>query len=178
MNADERRFKTKNLCALICVHGRLSTLSKLDPNSNWLFRLATIGNEGAVPKERIRKRSSESRRQDGRSGLDDRKRDTSGPVHVMRGDTRIDTLRQTYGEGFAPGFRGDTHLKTLLDRTGSSSLPEYLKNARRSPAGRSGTEDRADEKPPGIRYASDERFRAAHRKTSALHAGLFRRLAE
>lgn len=32
--------------------------------------------------------------------------------------------------------------------------------------------------PPGIRYASDERFRAAQRKTSALHAGLFRRLAE
>jgi hypothetical protein len=33
-------------------------------------------------------------------------------------------------------------------------------------------------KPSGTRTASDERFRKAHRKTSTLHAGLFRRLAE
>jgi hypothetical protein len=33
-------------------------------------------------------------------------------------------------------------------------------------------------KPAGVRYASDEQFKKAHRKTSALHAGLFRRLAE
>jgi len=157
--------------------GRIA-LSKLDPNSNWPLRFATIGNEGIVPKERIRERSRESRRRDGRLGLDDRKRDTSCPVHEKRGDTRVDTLRQTYGEGFAPGVRGDTHLKTLLDRTGSSSLSEYLKTAGQSPVRRSGTEDRAGQKPPGIRYASDERFREAHRKTSASHAGLFHRLAE
>jgi hypothetical protein len=131
-----------------------------------------------VPKERIRERSTDSRRRNGGAGLDDRKRDTSCPIHEKRGDTRIDTLRQTYGEGFAPGVRGDAHLKTLLDRTGSSSLSEYLKTAGQSPAGRTGTEDRAGQKPPGIRYASSERFREAHRKTSALHAGLFRRLAE
>jgi hypothetical protein len=131
-----------------------------------------------VPKERIRERSRGSRRRDGGSGLDDRKRDTSGPVHEKGCDTRIDTLRQTYGDGFAPGVRGDTHLKTLLDRTGSRSLSEYLKTAGQSPVGRSGAEDLAGQKPSGIRYASDERFREAHRKTSALHAGLFRRLAE
>jgi hypothetical protein len=131
-----------------------------------------------VPKERIRERSRESRRRDGRHGLDDRKRDTSGPVHEKSGDTRIDTLRQTYGEGFAPGVRGDTQLKTLLDRTGSSSLSEYLKTAGQLPVSQSGTEDRANQKPPGIRYASTERFEEVHRKTSALHAGLFRRLAE
>jgi hypothetical protein len=32
--------------------------------------------------------------------------------------------------------------------------------------------------PARVRTASDEQFRKAQRKTSALHAGLFRRLAE
>jgi hypothetical protein len=126
----------------------------------WLLRFATIGREATVPKERIRERS----KRDVRSVPGGHKPDTSGSVDENRGDTRIDTLRQTYGEGFAPGVRGDTHLKTLLDRTGASSLSEYLKTAGQSPA--------------DIRYASSERFREAHRKTSALHAGLFRRLAE
>lgn len=149
------------------------------PNSSWLLRFATIGNEGIVPKERIRERNRKSRgRREGRPRLENRKRDTSDLVAENRGDTRVDTLRQTYGEGFAPGVRGDTHLKTLLDRTGSSSLSDYLKAAGPSRARRRGTEDRADQKLPGIRYASDERFREAHRKTSVLHAGLFRRLAE
>jgi len=30
----------------------------------------------------------------------------------------------------------------------------------------------------GVRYATDEQFRKAQRKTSALHAGLFRRLSK
>jgi hypothetical protein len=34
-----------------------------------------------------------------------------------------------------------------------------------------------DEKPP-VRYATAEQFKKAHEKTSKLHAGLFRRLAE
>jgi hypothetical protein len=33
-------------------------------------------------------------------------------------------------------------------------------------------------KPSDIRFASDEQFKKAHRKTSALHGGLFRRLAK
>jgi hypothetical protein len=37
---------------------------------------------------------------------------------------------------------------------------------------------RMNGKPSGVRFASDEEFRKAHRKTSAQHAGLFRRLAE
>jgi hypothetical protein len=41
-----------------------------------------------------------------------------------------------------------------------------------------GADDRVEQKSPGVRYASDRQFREAHRKTSALHAGLFRRLAE
>jgi hypothetical protein len=31
---------------------------------------------------------------------------------------------------------------------------------------------------PAVRYASEEQFRKAHEKTSKIHAGLFRRLAE
>jgi hypothetical protein len=41
-----------------------------------------------------------------------------------------------------------------------------------------GEEVRESGKPSGIRYASDEQFGKAQRKTSALHAGLFRRLAK
>jgi hypothetical protein len=37
-------------------------------------------------------------------------------------------LRETYGDGFAPGIRGDAHLNTLLERTDSSSLSEYLRS--------------------------------------------------
>jgi hypothetical protein len=39
----------------------------------------------------------------------------------------VDTLRDTYGDGFAPDVRGDMHLDTLLDRTGANSLSDYLK---------------------------------------------------
>lgn len=131
-----------------------------------------------MPKERAGERNKEGQgRKNRRPDLDNRKRDTSGHAREKRGDTRVDTLRKTYGDSFAPGVRGDAHLKTLLDRTGSSSLSDYLKTARQPPV-RQGGEDRVDEKASGIRYASDEQFREAHRKTSALHAGLLRRLAE
>ena len=108
----------------------------------------------------------------------DNRRERSGQVREKRGDIRIDTLRQTYGDSFARGIRGDAHLKTLLDRTGSASLSDYLKTGGRSPLSGKAREDRVNEKIPNIRYASDQRFGEAHRKTSTLHAGLFRRLAE
>jgi hypothetical protein len=50
-------------------------------------------------------------------GLDDRYRDNDGQTRENNGNTRIDTLRQTYGDDFAAGMRGDAHLRTLLDRT-------------------------------------------------------------
>ena len=140
----------------------------------WL-RFARIGNERTMPKERTRERQG---RKDKRPGLDNRARDSSGQIRERRGDTRIDTLRQTYGDSFAPGIRGDAHLKTLLERTGSNSLSDYLKTGGQSPVSGKDTEDRVNEKVPHIRYASDQRFGEAHRKTSTLHAGLFRRLAE
>ena len=49
-------------------------------------------------------------------------------IGEKNGNTRIDTLRNTYGPDFAPGIRGDAHLRTLLDRTGHDTLSEYLKN--------------------------------------------------
>jgi hypothetical protein len=61
-------------------------------------------------------------------GLDGRSRDESGQTRAKNGNTRIDTLRETYGEGFGDGLRGDAHLNTLLDRTGYDSLSEYLRN--------------------------------------------------
>ena len=64
-------------------------------------------------------------------GLDQRHRDDDGWTRMKNGNTRIDTLRQTYGDNFAPGIRGDAHLRTLLDRTGSGSLSDYLRNHKR-----------------------------------------------
>jgi hypothetical protein len=132
-----------------------------------------------MPKERTRDRSRDSRgRKDRQPGLDNRHRDSDGQIREKRGDTRIDSLRQIYGDSFAPGIRGDAHLSTLLERTGSNSLSDYLKTTVQSsiePTEKKGPES---EKFSGIRYASDERFREAHRKTTRLHAGLFRRLSE
>lgn len=64
------------------------------------------------------------------SGLDGRNRNEDGQIRGKNSDTRIDTLRGTYGEDFAPGMRGDAHLGTLLERTGCESLSEYLRRYR------------------------------------------------
>lgn len=61
-------------------------------------------------------------------GRDNRHRDNDGQTRAKNGNTRIDTLRETYGSDFAPGIRGDAHLSTLLERTGSRSLAEYLRD--------------------------------------------------
>ena len=57
-------------------------------------------------------------------GLDGRARDQNPPkagqIRVKRADTKIETLRQEYGEGFAPGFRSDAHLGTVRDKTDKS----------------------------------------------------------
>ena len=60
-------------------------------------------------------------------GLDGRHRDANGRISEKHGNTRVDTLRETYGEGFAPGVRGDAHLHTVLDRTGARSLSDLVK---------------------------------------------------
>jgi hypothetical protein len=47
------------------------------------------------------------------------------------GKTSIGTLRKTYGEGFAPEFRSDDRLSSLLESTGTTSLAEYLEHSKR-----------------------------------------------
>ena len=63
-------------------------------------------------------------------GLDDRCRDLDGSIRRKRGDTLVGTLREEYGEGFAPGMRSDMRLDTLLDESGSDSLSEYRRRRR------------------------------------------------
>jgi len=44
-------------------------------------------------------------------GLDGRHRDKDGEIHHKMGNTRIRTLRDTYGEDFAEGRRSDMKLE-------------------------------------------------------------------
>jgi hypothetical protein len=62
-----------------------------------------------------------------RDGLDNRCRDNDGEIRHKNGATRVGTLRQTYGDNFAPGVRSDMKLDTLLERTGAKSLSHLLK---------------------------------------------------
>jgi len=59
-------------------------------------------------------------------GLDDRCRDLDGEIRQKRGDTLVRTLRKAYGPDFAPGMRGDMRLDTLREREGGS-LSKILK---------------------------------------------------
>jgi hypothetical protein len=60
-------------------------------------------------------------------GLDGRHRDTTGRIDKKHGNTRVGSLRRTYGEHFAIGRRKDMMLKTLLAETGTESLHAYLR---------------------------------------------------
>jgi len=64
-------------------------------------------------------------------GLDQRCRDNDGEIRQKRGDTLVNTLRNTYGEDFAPGVRGDAKLETLRQRAGGESLSKLVKDSRR-----------------------------------------------
>jgi hypothetical protein len=61
-------------------------------------------------------------------GLDDRHRDKNGDILRKMGNTRIRTLRKTYGDNFAKEWRSDKKLENLLDDTGAKSLTDFLKN--------------------------------------------------
>jgi hypothetical protein len=64
-------------------------------------------------------------------GLDDRCRDHDGTIRRKRGDTLLGTLRDIYGDDFAPGRRSDMRLDTLLDQENAASLDELLRRNRR-----------------------------------------------
>jgi hypothetical protein len=63
-------------------------------------------------------------------GLDGRHRDLDGQASRKHGNTLVGTLREAYGDDFAPGARADMRLSTLLQRTGAQSLSQYLKKPR------------------------------------------------
>jgi hypothetical protein len=63
-------------------------------------------------------------------GLDGRHRDQDGTIERKRRDTRIQSLRDTYGSGFAPGWRHGSTLGDLLDASGAESLSDYLRQHR------------------------------------------------
>ncbi len=60
-------------------------------------------------------------------GLDNRQRDRDGEIRQKRSDTRVGTLRKTYGDEFAPGYRSDTKLGTVLKKEGAETLDQLLK---------------------------------------------------
>ncbi len=64
------------------------------------------------------------------TGLDSRYRDENGEIRRKNGNTRVDTLRDTYGPDFGQEVRGDAKLETLLERTRSHSLSDYLRRRR------------------------------------------------
>ena len=61
-------------------------------------------------------------------GLDHRHRDIDGEIRRKNGNTRVGTLRKTYGPEFAKGFRSDMKLETLLEHAGSKSLSRFRKS--------------------------------------------------
>ncbi len=62
--------------------------------------------------------------------LDNRDRDLNGRIREKNSNTKVGTLRKTYGEDFAEGWRSDAHLGTVLDEASVDSLSEYLKQQR------------------------------------------------
>jgi hypothetical protein len=142
---DRRMGNCKTTKHLRCT---VQTGSRADIHSDVGFLFAGIRGERAVPKERTRERNKDSQRRKEQPGFDDRHRDSDGQIREKRGDIRIDSLRRIYGDSFAPGILGEAHLRTLLERTGSNSLSDYLKTTAQLSVG---------PQESGIRYASDPR---------------------
>jgi hypothetical protein len=62
-----------------------------------------------------------------RKGLDGRQRDQNGEIRKKRDDTLVKTLRKELGPEFAPGYRSDTKLKTVLKDNGVETLNQLRK---------------------------------------------------
>ena len=61
------------------------------------------------------------------TGLDGRMRDQNGEIRQKRSDSQVGTLRKTYGDDFAKGYRADAHLGTVLKREGVSTLDQLVR---------------------------------------------------
>lgn len=60
--------------------------------------------------------------------LDDRSRDENGQIRRKRGDTKVETLKETYSE--FDGINGNKLLKTLEKELGTDSLSSTIKKLR------------------------------------------------
>lgn len=63
-------------------------------------------------------------------GLDGRQRDQNGQIRAKSGATRLDTLRDIYGEDFASGRRRDMKLDNYLADEGYDSLTQAVRDQR------------------------------------------------
>jgi hypothetical protein len=59
-------------------------------------------------------------------GLDGRSRNNNGEIRKKREDTLVGTLRQTYGDDFARGYRSDAELGTVLKREDVTDLSQLF----------------------------------------------------
>lgn len=56
-----------------------------------------------------------------------RSKDQDGEIRQKHSDTSVRTLRKAYGIDFLSGFRSDATLKTVLEKTGASSLSQLIR---------------------------------------------------
>lgn len=61
------------------------------------------------------------------TGLDGRSRDKDGTIREKRSDTKVGTLREEYGDRFAPGVRSDAKLGTVKERENAATLDDLLR---------------------------------------------------
>jgi hypothetical protein len=61
-------------------------------------------------------------------GLDGRHRDKDGRISKKHGNTLISTLRQTYGQNFAPREQGHVKLGDVLQRLDDNSLSMLIRD--------------------------------------------------
>jgi hypothetical protein len=63
--------------------------------------------------------------------LDGRQRDQNGQIRAKNGATRLDTLRDIYGDNFAAGRRGDMKLDNYIADEGYDSLTHAVRDQQR-----------------------------------------------
>jgi len=63
-------------------------------------------------------------------GLDNRHRDKDGTIAKKHGNTLIQSLRETYGAGFAPDCDPDAQLSDCLEKIDGHSLSQLVRGER------------------------------------------------
>ncbi len=66
-------------------------------------------------------------KKDFNKGLHNRGRENDGEIRHKRNDTLNGTLRLTYGQNFAKGYRSDAKLGTILENERAHTLSDLLR---------------------------------------------------